>query len=80
MIVLRAGAQVVLPKGTPIVYDTAPGEKRSVVGRRQIVTVAWMTHHPDTIYWAGAGGYWKGARLTDEMAVMNPAKNPSRDA
>ena len=67
---LDAGTRVRVPKGTPIVYDTS-NEGRELVGRSQIVKVHWMTHYPDTIYWAGAGGYWKGIRLTDDMEVLN---------
>lgn len=68
---LPRGTRVRVPGDTPIVYDTSPhAVDGSITLRSQVVTVAWMTHNPNVIHWAGRGGYWRGVRLTPEMEIL----------
>lgn len=67
---LPKGTRVRVPRGTWLVYDTSPNSVLpSATRRAQTVVVHWMTHHPNAIYWAGSGGYWKGVLLTDETQI-----------
>lgn len=73
---LSKGTRVRVPAGTPIIYDTAPGAVfPRTTQRAQTIRVHWMTHTPDAVYWAGAGGYWKGVELTRDMVIKAPAES-----
>ena len=71
----RPTIKIVIPKGTEI-NSTHPSKSSLVSKREQIVNsihtkkhyLKWCTE----VTWAGAGGYWRWAKITDEILNANP--------
>lgn len=71
----RPTIKTIIPKGTKI-RSTHPSKGCLISKREQVVdnihTKRDYFIHCDNVEWAGAGGYWRWAKINDEILEANP--------
>lgn len=71
----RPTIKTIIPKGTEI-HSTHPVKGVSISRREQVVdnirNKRDYLKYCDNVEWAGAGGYWRWAEITDEILDANP--------